>query len=110
MDLEQTREGGEGTSAISDDVAADLKRDRARRLVRALGSGLAGAAALTAAHEGLRRFAWGAPHLERVGQRGLARLVRKAGRRPPRGMARYGAALAGDMAVNSLTYGLFLAG
>ena len=51
-----------------------------------------------------------APRLDRVGQRALARGLRRAGRTPPRGRARYFAAMAGDLAANTLYYSLVGAG
>jgi hypothetical protein len=111
MDVEQTSEKGRAFAAAAEGaIEGDLRRDRARRWLRALGSGVIGAAALSGAHEALRFNKWSAPRMNRVGERSLARLVRRAGKRPPRGAALYTAALASDLGLNGLTYGLALAG
>jgi hypothetical protein len=77
------------------------------RPLAALGSGVAGALALNLLHEGARKG--GVPHapqVQKLGERGVARLVRLLGGRPPRGKRLYRWALAGDLLSNGLFYAL----
>jgi hypothetical protein len=76
-------------------------------LLRSLGSGAAGAAALNALHQTGERFSWSkAPHLDILGERMLARGMQAMGFRPPRGARLTRAALLCDLATNSLWYAL----
>lgn len=77
---------------------------------RALASGFVGAAAVNLLNEAARRRSPQAPRLDQLGKRGLARLVRRAGASPPRGEGLRLAALAGDLALNTLYYSLVGAG
>jgi hypothetical protein len=89
----------------------NFNRESARSsLPQALGAGLAGAAALTLAHEGLRRFHSDAPRMDVVGGRALSTLYRRAGRRPPRGKRLYWTAMAADLLSNTAYYAGFLLG
>ncbi len=77
---------------------------------RALAAGLLGAATMTAAHEATRKLWAKAPRMERVGERGLVRLLALLGLPRPEGRALYGATLAGDLVSNGVYYGALLLG
>jgi hypothetical protein len=77
---------------------------------RALASGLAGAATVNVLNETARRLLPAAPRLDLLGERGLSRLFRTVGARPPRGRALYASALAADVLANTLYYALVEAG
>jgi hypothetical protein len=83
--------------------------DRTKTL-QALGSGFAGALAVTALNESARRVIPHAPRLDALGMRALARTFRQAGETPPQGERLRGAALAGDLLSNTLYYSLAAAG
>src|SRR3712207_3719187 len=53
-------------------------------LLRMLLSGLGGSATLTLLNEGARRAAPHTPRMDVIGQRGLAAVLRAAGKKPPR--------------------------
>jgi hypothetical protein len=72
----------------------------------ALVAGAAGAAAVTATNELVRQITPRAPRLDELGKRGLARTMRAAGARPPKGRKLYWSAMAGDLALNTLYYAL----
>ena len=69
-------------------------------MLKALGSGLVGACALTLIHETARRFVDDAPRMDVVGMRALARGLRAVDVEPP--VPLHEAALVGDLAANSL--------
>lgn len=73
-------------------------------MLKALGSGLVGAFALTLVHETARRFVDDAPRMDVVGMRALARGLRAVDVEPP--VPLHEAALVGDIVSNSLYYGL----
>jgi hypothetical protein len=73
-------------------------------MLKALGSGLVGACALTLIHETARRFVDDAPRMDVVGMRALARGLRAVDVEPP--VPLHEAALVGDLVSNSLYYGL----
>jgi hypothetical protein len=75
-------------------------------LLKALAGGFVGAAALTALHESLRRLRGDAPRMDVLGERAIARGLGAAGIDPPPPEALHGPALAGDLAANTLYYGL----
>lgn len=75
-------------------------------MLGSLSSGLAGAVTLTALNEVARRFLPQAPRLEEVGMGALGRGLGALGLRPQRRRRLYGLALAGDLLVNTLYYGL----
>src|SRR3954454_4333488 len=79
-------------------------------VAEALGSGLVGACALTCVHETGRRVLPHPPRMDVLGMRSVAKVVRAAGGEPPRGQALREAALAGDVAANTLYYALVGAG
>ena len=64
-------------------------------MLRALGSGVAGAVALNVLHESARQVIPNAPRVDVIGKRAIAKPMRAAGLQPPRGRALYGTALAG---------------
>ena len=74
--------------------------------LKALGSGFAGAVALTAIHETARRVSPDAPRMDVLGMRAIAKSLRAAGEEPPGEDTLFGVTLAGDIASNSLYYAL----
>ena len=79
--------------------------DRTKAL-QAVGSGFAGAAAVTLLNESARRVIPRAPRLDALGMRAIARGLRAAGQEPPQGERLRGVALAGDLVSNTLYYSL----
>jgi hypothetical protein len=75
-------------------------------LTRSLGSGLAGAIALTALHETVRQFVPEAPRADLLGMRAIAKGYQKAGEQPPSEDKLYPMAMVGDIASNALYYSL----
>jgi hypothetical protein len=69
-------------------------------------SGLAGACALTVAHETLRHTVPGAPRMDVLGSRGLKKVLGAAGFEAPRGQALFEATLAGDILSNAAALSL----
>lgn len=76
------------------------------RMATSLASGLAGAVALTAIHETVRRMTPDAPRMDIYGRRALARGMESVGMAPPSAPAMQGIALAGDLLSNGLYYAL----
>ncbi len=74
------------------------------RPLRALGSGLVGACALTLLHESVRRFVPNAPRADILGMRALAKGFRAADEQPPADEPLHQLALAGDIISNALYY------
>jgi hypothetical protein len=79
-------------------------------LAKALGSGLIGACALTLLHETARRFIPGAPRMDVLGMRAIAKSLRLVDQEPPPDEQLHALALAGDVLSNSLYYSLVGAG
>jgi len=78
-------------------------------MLKALGSGLAGAVALTLIHETARRVApQSAPRMDVLGMRAIAKAARAVGDEPP--VPLHEAALVGDLVSNSVYYSLVGAG
>jgi len=75
-------------------------------MIEALGSGLAGACALTAAHLAVQKTVKDAPRMDVLGERAIAKTIAAAGGTPPSAEALYPAALAGDIVANSAYYSL----
>ena len=75
-------------------------------LVTSLAAGVAGAALLTAVHETTRRVTPDAPRMDILGERAIAKLMRGAGKQPPRGKKLHRLALGGDLVSNSLYYAM----
>ncbi|MET0625200.1 MAG: hypothetical protein ABW250_19845 [Pyrinomonadaceae bacterium] len=73
-------------------------------MLKALGSGLVGACALTLVHETARRYLDDAPRMDVVGMRAITKTLRAVDVEPP--VPLHEAALVGDIAANSLYYGL----
>jgi hypothetical protein len=73
-------------------------------MLKALGSGLVGACALTLVHEAARRYIDDAPRMDVVGMRAITKTLRAVDVEPP--VPLHEAALVGDIAANSLYYGL----
>ena len=74
--------------------------------LKALGSGFAGAVALTAIHETVRRVSPDAPRMDVLGMRAIAKSLRAAGAEPPEEDTLFNITLAGDVLSNSLYYSL----
>ena len=77
-------------------------------MLKALGSGLVGACALTLIHEAARRFLDDAPRMDVLGMRAVAKTMRAVDVEPP--VALHEAALVGDLLSNSVYYSLVGAG
>lgn len=90
-----------------EEVERDLRKDRARRFVRAILSGLVAGAGLAAGQEALRRAGFDGVRRDRTAMPGVARSV-WAGTRARSG--RYAAALAGDVAAGTLFYSALMGG
>jgi len=74
--------------------------------LEALGGGLAGACALTAVHESVRRACPVAPRMDLLGMRAIEKSMHAAGAEPPEGDRLHTLALASDIVSNSLYYSL----
>ncbi|HEX8096636.1 MAG TPA: hypothetical protein VF507_01315 [Pyrinomonadaceae bacterium] len=77
-------------------------------VLKAIGSGLVGAAALTLVHESARRFIESAPRLDVLGMRAIAKSMHAVDQEPPAPL--HELALVGDIVSNSLYYSLVAAG
>ena len=75
-------------------------------MLKELGSGVAGALALTAVPETARRTIPRAPRMDVIGRRAIARPIRALGINPPAGNRLQAAALTGDVISNALYYSL----
>src|SRR5215210_7477720 len=73
-------------------------------MLKALGSGLVGAFALTLVHETTRRFVEDAPRMDVVGMRAIAKTLRAVDVEPP--VPLHETAMVGELVSNSLFYGL----
>ena len=73
-------------------------------MLKALGSGLVGAFALTLVHETTRRFVDDAPRMDVVGMRAITKTLRAVDVEPPAHL--HETALVGELVSNSLFYGL----
>ena len=76
------------------------------KTLRALGSGLAGATALTLVHQTAKALTGLAPRADILGMRAIAKAVRKTGAPSPPDDQLYPLALAGDLLSNTLYYSL----
>ncbi|ANE49352.1 hypothetical protein [Flavisolibacter tropicus] len=76
------------------------------RPVAALEGGLAGAFALTAVHQLVKRAIPQAPRLDLLGMAALSKLLKSVGKNPPREQSLYYITMAGDIVSNSLYYSL----
>lgn len=76
------------------------------KIMRAIGSGLIGAVALTLLHEILRRVVPEAPRMDLLGMRALSKSMRKLDVEPPKGKELFNLTIAGDLASNALYYSL----
>jgi hypothetical protein len=81
----------------------------ANRISAALIGGAAGAVTLTALHQILRRVTPNAPRADNLAKQGLRRAFRAAGSTPPSDDKLHWAALAGDLAANTVYYSTSLA-
>ena len=73
-------------------------------MLKAVGSGLVGACALTLVHETARRYIDDAPRMDVVGMRAIAKTLRAVDVEPP--VPLHETALVGELVSNSLYYGL----
>jgi hypothetical protein len=73
-------------------------------MIRALINGLAGACALTVAHELVRKTKPNAPRLDILGMRGVAKLMTAFGVEPPSGATLRKYALVGDIISNTVFF------
>ena len=76
----------------------------------ALGSGLAGALALTAVHETARQQISTAPRMDMLGMQAVENGFRSVHAQPPQGTALYELAMVGDIVSNALYYSMVAAG
>jgi hypothetical protein len=76
----------------------------------ALGSGLAGALALTAVHETARGQLATAPRMDMLGMQAIEKGFRGMNAQPPQGKELYELALAGDLVSNALYYSMVARG
>ncbi|MBO0934462.1 hypothetical protein [Fibrella aquatilis] len=75
-------------------------------IARSFLSGLAGAVALNALHETVRQLEPKAPHVQKLGERGVVKITKATGLPTPTGNALYATAMAGDLLSNTLYYSL----
>ena len=75
-------------------------------VLESITSGVAGACALTLIHETARKNLEDAPRMDVLGMRAIERPMRAMGQEPPAEDTLHTAALAGDLAANSLYYSL----
>lgn len=76
----------------------------------AIGSGLAGALALTAVHETARQQIATAPRMDMLGMQAIQNGLRTLQVQPPQGNSLYEMALAGDLVSNAMYYSLVARG
>jgi len=74
--------------------------------LQAIGSGVAGAMALTAVHETARKTLEDAPRMDVLASRAIAGSLEALGQQPPTDERLYEAAMVGDIVSNSLYYSL----
>ncbi|EYF01372.1 hypothetical protein [Chondromyces apiculatus] len=79
---------------------------RQMQILSALGSGLVGAAVLTAVHQIARALTPNAPRMDVLGRRAITKTLKHVGITPPRGDTLQRVALAGDLVSNSLYFAL----
>jgi hypothetical protein len=77
-----------------------------KTLLQSLGSGLAGACALTALHETARQFIPEAPRADILGMRAIKKIMESADEEPPADDELHTWALGGDVLSNTLYYSL----
>lgn len=79
-------------------------------MIKALISGLIGAAILNLTHESVRQFSDRAPRVDLLGQQAIAESYRYFGAEPPKENQLYAMAMAGDLTSNALYYSLAATG
>lgn len=77
-----------------------------KTILQSLGSGLAGACALTLLHETARQFVPNAPRADILGMRAIKKVMDKADAEPPADDELHDWALGGDVVSNTLYYSL----
>ncbi|GAB3025862.1 hypothetical protein [Spirosoma pulveris] len=77
-----------------------------KTLLQSLGSGLAGACALTALHETVRQFVPQAPRADILGMRAIKKVMESADEDPPADDELHDWALGGDIVSNAIYYSL----
>ncbi|WP_254511191.1 hypothetical protein [Anatilimnocola floriformis] len=78
--------------------------------LEAIGSGLAGALALTAVHETARQQISTAPRMDMLGMQAIEKGFRSVNAQPPQGKSLYELALAGDVVSNAMYYSMVAQG
>ena len=76
------------------------------KLGQALAGGAVGAVTVTVLNETVRQFVDGAPRMEVIGMRALAKSLRGLDQDPPEGDTLFSLTLAGDLVSNALYYSL----
>ena len=76
------------------------------RLWRAIGSGFAGACAMTLVHQAARKLTPNAPRLDVLGMRAIVKSLHKMEQTPPQGETLYDWAFAADLASNTALFSL----
>lgn len=79
-------------------------------MLKEIASGVVGAATLTAVHETARQYIPGAPRIDIIGKRAIARPMKAMGLQPPAGNRLYWTTLAAEVVSNGVFYGLVGAG
>lgn len=74
------------------------------KTLRMIASGVAGAAALTAAHQVVKETVPDAPRMDVLGMRGIEQLCEKMGWKTPNSKVLFGSALVGDLVSNAIYY------
>ncbi len=77
-----------------------------KTILQSLGSGLAGACALTVLHETARQFIPDAPHADILGMRAIEKVMEAVDEEPPADDELHDWALGGDIVSNALYYSL----
>ena len=72
----------------------------------ALGSGMAGAVAVSAIHETVRRIVPNSPRMDLLGMDAISKVMEKSGKQPPAENRLFYMALAGDLVSNAIYYSL----
>ena len=79
-------------------------------MARTVATGIAGASTVTLIHESVRRLRPDAPRMDVLGMRGLGKVMRRVGYRPPRRDHLHTGALLGEIVSNGLYFSLVGAG
>ena len=80
------------------------------KIIKALGSGVAGAISLTLLHQLLKKVHPDAPRVDQLGMQAIAKGLDQLGINPPREHTLFKSSLAGDLLFNSIYYSFTAAG